>query len=89
MTESEVTWTTEIPPASIDVDFEAQQASLHLKNVLVFDTFTVANSLDPHHPIPKVNAVLNSLRMHWSGSINRRSHTDCVDAFRGEFITFS
>ena len=86
VTESEVTWTTEIPPASIDVDFDAQQASLHLKNVLVFDTFTVANSLDPHHPIPKVNAVLNSLRMHWSGSINRRSHTDCVDAFRGEFI---
>ena len=54
--------------------------------MLVFDAFTVANSLNPQHPIRKVNAVLNSLRMHWSGSINRRSHTDCVDAFRGEFV---
>jgi hypothetical protein len=58
-----------------------------VKDVLVFDTFTVPNSLDAHHPMgPKVNAIINSLRIDWSGTIMRRSHTDCVDAFRGEFF---
>jgi hypothetical protein len=86
ISESEVLWTTEIPEASIKFNFRKEEATLYVKNVLVFDTFTVANSLDPHHPIPKVNAVINSLRIHWSGTINRRSHTDCVDAFRGDFL---
>jgi hypothetical protein len=79
-------WTTEIPDGSIDFDLHDEEASLHVRNVLVFDTFTVPNSLDPHHPIPKVNAVIDSLRIDWSGTITRRSHTDCVDAFRGNFF---
>jgi hypothetical protein len=24
--------------------------------------------------------------MHWSGTTNRRSHTDCPDAFRGNYF---
>jgi hypothetical protein len=86
LSESEVVWTTEIPEGSIDFDFHQEEASLHVRNVLVFDTFTVQNSLDPHHPMSKVNAVINSLRIDWSGTITRRSHTDCVDAFRGDFF---
>ena len=86
VSESEVFWTTEVPQSSIHVDLHDEEATLHLRNVLVFDAFTVPNSLDPHHPIPKVNAVINSLRIKWSGTINRRTHTDCVDAFRGTYI---
>jgi len=86
VSESDVLWTTEIPDGSVDFDFHDQEASLHVRNVLVFDTFTVPNSLDPHHPIPKVNAVIDSLRIDWSRTITPRSHTDCVDAFRGKFF---
>ncbi len=86
LSESEVIWSTEVPEESIKVSFGKEEASLRLRNVLVFDTFTVPNSLDQHHPIPKVNAVINSLRIKWSGTIARKSHTDCVDAFRGSFL---
>ena len=35
---------------------------------------------------PKLNAIIESLRIEWSGTNQRRSHTDCVDAFRGNFF---
>ena len=84
--ESDVMWTTEIPESSVDIDLHAGEASLHVKHVLVFDTFTVPNSLDTRHPLGKVNAVIESLRMEWRGTTRRLTHTDCVDAFRGEFL---
>jgi hypothetical protein len=86
VSESDVFWTTEIPERSVHVDLRKEEATLHLRNVLVFDTFTVANSLDPHHPIPKVNAIINSMTINWSGTTMRRSHTDCIDAFRGNYV---
>ena len=86
VSENDVMWTTEIPEGSVDFDFGDAEASLHLTNVLVFDAFTVPNSLDTHHPLGKVHAVINSLRMTWRGTTFRRSHSDCVDAFRGEYI---
>jgi len=86
VSESDVVWTTEIPMDSIEVDLSEQEASLHIKNVLVFDAFTVPNSLDTRHPMGKVNAVINSLRIRWSGTIRQRSHTDCTDGFRGSFF---
>jgi hypothetical protein len=79
-------WTTEIPESSVDFDFDEGEASLHLKNVLVFDAFTVPNSLDTHHPMGKVHAIINSLRMEWRGTTFRRSHSDCTDAFRGNYL---
>src|SRR5437588_11397122 len=79
-------WTTEIPDSSIDFDWGEQEASLRLKNVLVFDAFTVPNSLDTRHPMGKVNAVINSLKITWRDTTTRRTHTDCADAFRGEFF---
>src|SRR5262249_50179414 len=54
--------------------------------VLVFDAFTVPNSLNTFHPLGKVSAVINSLRIEWRGTTVRRTHTDCPDAFRGEFF---
>jgi len=49
-------WTTEIPESSVDFDLGAEEASLHVKNVLVFDAFTVPNSLDTRHAMGKVHA---------------------------------
>ena len=86
VSESDVLWTTEIPESSIDFDWGHQEASLQVKHVLVFDAFTVPNSLDTRHPMGKVNAVINSLKMEWRGTTRRRTHTDCADGFRGEFF---
>ena len=87
LSESEVVWTTEIPEDAVDFSVSDETASLHVKNVLAFDTFTVANSLDQHHPMgPKLHAIINSLRLDWSRTITRRTHTDCVDGFRGSFF---
>ena len=86
VSESDVFWTTEIPESSVTFSMRREEASLHLRNVRLFDVFTVANSLDPHHPIPKVNAVINKMRINWSDTTAHRSHVDCVDAFRGEFF---
>jgi hypothetical protein len=86
VSENDVMWTTEIPESSVDFDIQEEEASLHVKNVVVFDAFTVPNSLDTHHPLGKVHAVINSLRMEWRATTVRRSHSDCHDAFRGEFF---
>ena len=86
VSESDVFWTTEILESSVTFSMRREEASLTLRNVRVFDVFTVANSLDPHHPIPKVNAVINRMRINWSDTTARRSHVNCVDAFRGEFF---
>ena len=72
VSENDVMWTTEIPESSVDFDFHEEEASLHVKNVLVFDAFTVPNSLDTHHPMGKVHAVINSLRIEWRGTTFRR-----------------
>jgi hypothetical protein len=50
------------------------EAILHLQNVCnVFDAFTVPNSFDPHHALGFVGAVINSLRIHWTGISAKRS----------------
>jgi hypothetical protein len=86
ISESDVFWTTEIPENSVTFSMRREEASLHVRNVLVFDVFTVPNSLNPHHAIPKVNAIINRMRINWSDTTAHRSHVDCVDAFRGEFF---
>jgi hypothetical protein len=53
---SDVVWTTEIPEASVEFDLREEEASLHLKNVFVFDAFTVPNALNTFHPMGKVRA---------------------------------
>jgi hypothetical protein len=79
-------WNAAIPLESVDVDLDEDEAMLHVKNVLVFDAFTIPNSLNTFHPLGHVNAVINSLKMNWKGTTNRRSQTDCVDGFRGNYL---
>lgn len=79
-------WNAAIPSGSVEFDLEDEEATLNVKNVLVFDGFTVPNSLNTFHPLGHANAVMNSLRMKWSGTTNRRSVNDCADAFRGDFL---
>jgi hypothetical protein len=86
VSENDVMWTTEIPEDSVDFDMGEEEAVLHVRNVLVFDAFTVPNSLDTHHPLGKVHAVINSMRIVWRGTTFRRSHSDCVDGFRGQYF---
>lgn len=69
-----LTWTIPIPRDSVQVDMNAGEAILHLRNVCkVFDAFTVPNSFDPHHALGFVGAVINSLRIRWMGISAQRS----------------
>ena len=87
VTPSEVLWTTPIPSGSVDFDMDDEKASLHVKDVLVFEVFTVPNSFDPNHPLGRVNAVINSMRIEWSGTTRATSFSNCdPNAFRGEFL---
>ena len=53
----------------------------------MFDVFTVPNSLDPNQPLGKVNSVINSLRIDWSGTTRETSFSNCdPNAFRGRFF---
>ena len=80
-------WNAAIPPESVDVDLDDdEEAVLRVKNVLVFDGFTIPNSLNSFHPMGHVNSIINSLKMEWRGTTFRRSHSDCVDAFRGSYF---
>jgi hypothetical protein len=72
-----------IPEDSIDFDLREEEASLYVKAVLVSDAFTDTNSFDLRRQ--KVHAVINTLRREWRGTTNRRSHSDCADACRGNF----
>ena len=84
---SEVPWTTPIPSESVEFDMDDEKASLHVKDVLVFDVFTVPNSFDPDHPLGKVNAVFNSMRIEWSGTTRATSFSNCdPNAFHGDFL---
>ena len=69
-----VFWTIPIPEESVEVDFAAGEATLQLEDVCkVFDAFTVPNSFDPHHDLGFVGAVINSLRIQWTGVGDKRS----------------
>jgi hypothetical protein len=87
VTPSEVFWTAPIPSGSIEFDMDDEKASLNVKNVLVFDVFTVPNSLDPNHPLGRVNSIINSLRIEWGGTTRSTSFSNCdPNAFRGTFL---
>ena len=69
-----VVWTIPIDEDSVEVDFDAGEAVVQLKNVCsVFDVFAVPNSFDPARGLGFVGATINSLRMHWTGVSKKRS----------------
>jgi hypothetical protein len=70
---------------------DAGTAVLDLKNICeVFDAFTVANSFDPAHALGFVGAVIESLRIEWSG-IKRSviGFSDSTNQFAGNFFETS
>jgi hypothetical protein len=79
-------WNAAIPLGSVQFDLDDEEATLNVKNIPVFDGFTVPNSLNTFHPLGHVNSIVNSLRMRWSGTKNTRSVSDWADGFRGDFF---
>src|SRR5262249_42656156 len=76
-----------IPRASVEFDMDAERASLHVKNVLVFDVTTVPNSFLPGHPKGRINSIINSMRIEWSGTTRATSFSNCdPNAFRGRYF---
>jgi hypothetical protein len=87
ITPAGVFWTTPASEGSVKFDLKEETASLHVRNVLVFDGFTVPNALDPAHPAGHVNSIIDSLRIEWSGT-TRAVHADnCTpNGFCGDFF---
>jgi hypothetical protein len=81
-----VLWITRIPDDSVNVDVENGTATLTLTNVPVFDFFTVANSLDPAHRLDAAAALINAVRVEWSGVTRRLEFSDAENTFAGVFL---
>jgi hypothetical protein len=87
ITPSELLWTTPVSMGSVQFDFSQEKASLQVKNVLVFDAYTVPNSFNPDHPLGRVNSIINSLRIDWSNTTRATSFKNCdPNAFGGDFL---
>lgn len=80
-------WITRIPEDSIDFEFDEAEASMSIRNVCLFDAFTVPNSLTANHPFFGIaRAEINSLVMRWQG-VKRKVHVENPSAgFSGDFI---
>jgi hypothetical protein len=86
ISENGVFWTTPIPEGSVSAHLGAGEALLDATNIAVLDAFTIPNSFS--HAVTPVPAVIDSLRIHWSG-ITRTvdfSSADPDDQFAGYFL---
>ena len=66
-------------------------AELLVHNVCsVFDVFTVPNSFDPKHALGIFSAIINSMKIEWSG-VTRSvlGFSDATNKFRGDFFECS
>jgi hypothetical protein len=82
-----VFWAAHIPQGSAHVDLGAGTASLHVKNLCLYDAFTVANSIQGvNRPVNQVKGIFNSLDMEWSGIIKRDTANQPVNKMRGSFV---
>jgi len=79
-------WTIPIPEESVDVHLGAGAAVLDATDIPLFDVFTVANSFSK--AVPRVPAVINSLRIEWSGitKTTQFSSANPDDQFAGYFL---
>jgi len=68
------------------VDVENGTATLHLTEIPVFDFFTVPNSLDPAHRLDTAAALINMVRVEWSGVTRRLEFSDTENTFAGLFL---
>jgi hypothetical protein len=81
-----VLWTTPVPEHSITINLEEGTASLRLRHVLLFDYFTVPNSLDPVHLKGVAAATLHTLQVEWSGVTQHHEYNDLTSTFAGVFL---
>ena len=85
-----VMWAASYPAGSADVDVNGQTAELLVHRVCVFDAFTVPNSFDPAHALGIFSAIINSMKIKWSG-VTRSvpGFSDATNKFRGDFFECS
>ncbi len=84
-------WGVPYPVGSGKVDIDAGTAELFVHNVCsVFDVFTVPNSFDPKHALGIFSAIINSMKIEWSG-VTRSvlKFSDATNKFRGDFFECS
>jgi hypothetical protein len=91
MAGSLVFWGAHYPEGSAKVDIDGGTAELHVHNICsVFDVFTVPNSFDPAHALGIFSAIINSMRIRWSGVARSvRGFSDSANNFRGDFFECS
>lgn len=86
-----VLWGTPYPVGSGKVDIDSGTAELQVHNICsVFDVFTVPNSFDPNHKLGIFSAIINSMKIKWSG-VTRSvlGFSDSTNKFRGDFYECS
>ena len=85
-----VMWGTPFPEGSGKVDIDEATAELLVHNVCLFDAFTVPNSFDPTHALGIFSAIINSMKIEWSG-VTRSvlGFKDATNKFRGDFFECS
>jgi hypothetical protein len=83
-------WGSSFPAGSGKVDINGGDAKLLVHNVCVFDVFIVPNSFDPAHALGIFSAVINSMKIEWSG-VTRSvvGFSDPTNKFRGDFFECS
>ncbi len=84
-------WGVPYPVGSGKVDIDGGTAELFVHNVCsVFDVFTVPNSFDPKHALGIFSAIINSMKIEWSG-VTRSvlKFSDATNKFRGDFFECS
>jgi hypothetical protein len=83
-----VAWVAQVPEGSAHVNLGEGSASLHLRNICVFDAFTVPNSINTARPLGNlVKGIVDSLDIEWRGVTRRITNfSDSNNCFRGDFI---
>jgi len=79
-----VFWTVPIPEDGISINLGAGRAVLDVANIPLFDAFTVGNSFSK--VVPRVPAVIDSLRIEWSGITLTTEFSDATDKFTGSYL---
>ena len=80
-------WVASIPEGSVHVDLDEGSASLRVKNMCVYDAFTVPNSImGLNRPVNQVKGIIDSLEIEWSGIFSRDTANEPVNKMRGNFV---
>jgi hypothetical protein len=82
-----VFWVANIPEGSAHVDLDEGTASLHVRNMCVYDAFTVPNSaMGVNRAVNQVQGIIDSLDIEWSGILKRDVANQPVNKMRGTFV---